>query len=258
MTAFAQGHIAGPIVFDGSMVDLGASGDGVLRQYGVFNEQGLVLVPSHLSYVEASTLPCAAVTAWNALFGGRKLEPGDTVLTQGTGGVSIFAIQFAVAAGAEVVATTSSAEKAERVRGLGVRHVINYREDANWGATAKKLSLNGRGADFILEVGGPNTMAQSVNALAMDGVIAVIGTRGGKGGSDDEKNGGGLASVHNVMGQIRRIMVGNRMLFEQMCRAIEVNGIRPVVDRVFGFGELKEALAFLDGQGHFGKVVVRI
>jgi NADPH:quinone reductase-like Zn-dependent oxidoreductase len=136
--------------------------DGSLRQYGTFNEEGLVHMPSNLNYLEGATLVCAGLTAWNGAYGleSRALKPGDYVLTQGTGGVSIFALQFAKAAGAKVIATTSSKAKAEMLKKLGADHVINYKEDANWGETAKKLTKGGEGVDHILEVGGPTTMKQ--------------------------------------------------------------------------------------------------
>ncbi len=130
--------------------------DGALRQYGVFNENGLVEIPASLSYREGATLPCAALTAWNALYGGdRCLKPGETVVTLGTGGVSLFAVQFAKAGGAQVISTTSGHGKKESIlRSMGVKDVINYKENKEWGKTAKKLSLGGRGADFVLEIGG--------------------------------------------------------------------------------------------------------
>ncbi len=133
---------------------LGALLDGGLREYGIFREEGLVRIPNNLSFREGSTLPCAALTAWNVLYGGEPLRPGDTVLTLGTGGVSLFGVQFARVGGAEVISTTSSDDQAIVLWKLGARHVINYREDGEWGQTAKKLSNGGRGADYVLEIGG--------------------------------------------------------------------------------------------------------
>jgi NADPH:quinone reductase-like Zn-dependent oxidoreductase len=178
-----QSFIAGPITADDNMTSLGGSIDGVLREYAVFNEQGIVLIPSSLSYREAATLPCAALTAWNCLYAAnvKLLKPGDTVLVQGTGGVSIFALQFARAGGAEVIATTSETAKEELLRQLGARHVINYKTNADWGEGAKNMSTSGRGADYVVEIGGPTTMAQSYTTSTINRVITIIGTRGGKG-----------------------------------------------------------------------------
>lgn len=186
LTLFNQGHLGGSL--DGHSVATGVGGvlDGSLRQYGAYDEQGLVHMPSNLDFLQGSTLPCAALTAWNGLYGleSRAMKPGDYVLTQGTGGVSIFAVQFAKAAGAKVIATTSSAAKGEKLKALGADHVINYKEVSNWGEEAKKLTPGGRGVQHILEVGGPNTMAQSLKAISIDGVISIIGFVGGVKGED--------------------------------------------------------------------------
>jgi len=235
------------------LTGLGGPTDGVLRQYAVFNEQGLVPIPPTLSYREAATLPCAALTAWNCLYGGgvKPLTPGETVLVQGTGGVSIFALQFARAGGAEVIATTSDAPKEKMLKNLGARHVLNYKANGNWGQRAKDLSTDGRGADYIVEIGGPTTMAQSCAASAIDGVIAVVGTRGGR--NEDAK------TSHTTLSTVRRIMVGSRLQFEEMLRAIAVNGIKPVIDsRTFKFSEVQEAYQYLEDQKHVGKVVIDV
>lgn len=248
---FFQSLIAGPVSFAHGMTALGGSIDGVLREYGVFNEQGLVAIPNSLSYREAATLPCAALTAWNALYGGGKpLRPGDSVLVQGTGGVSLFALQFATAGGAEVIATTSSTEKEAFVTEMGAHHVINYRTDAKWGQTAKDLSIDGRGADFVIEIGGPTTMAQSYLASTIGGTVAVVGARAGKGEGE---------TSHTILSTTTRILVGNRLQFEEMIRAIVANRIKPVIDsRVFKFEEVKEAYQYLKDQKHLGKVVIDI
>jgi NADPH:quinone reductase-like Zn-dependent oxidoreductase len=157
-TLFNQAHIAGSLDPYSISTGLGGTIDGCLRQYGAFDEEGLVKAPENLNMLEASTLPCAGLTAWNALYGleggGRALKMGDWVLTQGTGGVSIFAVQFAKAAGARVVATTSSKEKGEVLKKLGADHVVNYKDDENWGETAKKFTPGGEGFTHIVEVGG--------------------------------------------------------------------------------------------------------
>ncbi|XXH01925.1 hypothetical protein Hte_008287 [Hypoxylon texense] len=253
VTLFNQGHQYGPV--DVSMMGTGLGGalDGALRQYGVFNETGLVRAPANLSHVEASTLSCAALTSWNALYGLKPLKPGETVLVQGTGGVSIFALQFAKAAGARVIATTSSKEKEETLKKLGADHVINYKEDPNWGETAKKLSANGAGVEHVIEVGGANTLKQSLNAIKFEGVISIIGFLGG---------GNVEASIIECLMHIctaRGVYVGSRALMEDMVAAIEANDIHPVVDKeVFDFEKTKEAYEYMWQQKHFGKLVIKI
>lgn len=154
---------------------LGGVIDGTIRTHAVFSEEGLVEMPENLNYLESATLTCAGLTAWNALYGLKQLMPGDWVLTQGTGGVSLFAVQFAKAAGAKVIATTSSKEKEKILKKLGADVVINYKENPNWGVMAKKATTDGQGVAHVVEVGGPQTMAQSLEAVKIDGVITIIG-----------------------------------------------------------------------------------
>ena len=241
---FNQGHIAGaltpPLLGGGT----GGAIDGVLRQYAVWNEENLVAAPQSLDLKEASTLSCAALTAWNALYGveGRQLRAGQTVLTQGTGGVSIFALQFAKAAGARVISTTSSSEKAKTLKELGTDHVINYKEDKNWGETARKLSPNGYGVDFVVEVGGPETMKQSLISIKREGIITIIGFLAGQPGSEQP----GFLDVllHGCL--VRGVLVGSRIQFEEMNAAIEAANIKPVVDdKVFPFEKLQEAYHYM-------------
>jgi NADPH:quinone reductase-like Zn-dependent oxidoreductase len=213
-------------------------------------------MPSNLNFLEASTLTCAALTAWNALYGleTRALKPGQWVLTQGTGGVSIFALQFAKAAGAKVIATTNSKEKAETLKKLGADHVINYKETPNWGEEAAKLTPGGAGVQHVVEVGGPNTMAQSLKAVGIDGVISIIGFIGGF--SKEQPT--FLDCLSNIC-TVRGILVGSRLQMEDMCAAIEANDIKPVVDgKVFGLSELKEAYQYMWDQKHFGKLTIKI
>ncbi|KAM0251641.1 hypothetical protein ACHAQJ_008101 [Trichoderma viride] len=252
---FYQGYIGGTLALDVALGALGAKNDGVFREYAVFNEEGLVHIPPNLSYEEAATLPCAALTAWSCLYGPRPLQAGDTVVTQGTGGVSVFALQFAVAAGAEVIATTSSAAKAERLKKLGARHVINYKDDVNWGESAKKLSLGQQGAHYVVEIGGAETLQQSSKAAAMGGEVAIVGKRSVQLGAKDIS----AWDPHSVTHGTRRIAVGGRVQFEAMNRAIEVNKIQPVIDdRIFTFEEAKAAYQYLLDNKHFGKVVIKI
>jgi NADPH:quinone reductase-like Zn-dependent oxidoreductase len=163
LTLFNQAHLAGSLDYHSVQTGVGGTIDGALQQYGAYDEQGLVSMPSNLDFLQGSTLTCAGLTAWNGLYGleSRGLKPGDWVLTQGTGGVSMFAVQFAKAAGAKVIATTSSAAKGDKLKALGADHVINYKEVSNWGEEAKKLTPGGRGVQHILEVGGPNTMVSN-------------------------------------------------------------------------------------------------
>jgi NADPH:quinone reductase-like Zn-dependent oxidoreductase len=255
-TTLNQGHIGGsltPVTFQTS---LGGSLDGTLRQYGVFPESGLVLMPETLTFREASTLPCAAVTAWNILYGlpGKSLKPGDTVLTLGTGGVSLFAVQLAIAAGAMVISTTSSAEKAARLKALGARHVINYREDNQWGETAKSLTPRCEGVDFVVEIGGATTLSQSMAAIKIDGLVAIAGSIGS---AIDAAGDPGLLSAWANTCLVRGIAVGSRAQFEEMNQAFVTNGIKPLVENtVFKLDQLKEACQYMWDQKNFGKVVV--
>ncbi|RDL30710.1 alcohol dehydrogenase [Venustampulla echinocandica] len=255
VTLFNQGHLGGSLNPQTSATGLGGVIDGTLRQYGTFNENGLVDMPASLNWQEASTLSCAALTAWNALYGLNKLQPGQTVLTQGTGGVSIFAAQFAIAAGATVISTTSSAEKGELLKKLGVDHVINYNETPDWGAKAKELTPKGEGVDHIVEVGGPTTMEQSLNAIKIDGTITIIGFLGGVQG---EKQPGFLDALVRMC-TVRGVLVGNRVQFEEMNRAIEANKIKPVVDpKVFSLEDAKSAYQYMWDRKHFGKLTIKI
>ncbi|KAI1407309.1 NAD(P)-binding protein [Hypoxylon sp. FL1857] len=253
VTLFNQGHQYGPMDVAASTTGLGGVLDGTLRQYGVFNENGLVRAPENLNCLEATTLTCAALTSWNALYGLRQLKPGETVLVQGTGGVSIFALQFAKAAGARVIATTSSKEKAETLKKLGADHVINYREDPNWGETAKKLTPGGAGVDHIVEVGGAGTIDQSFKAIKFEGIISVIGFLGGA-----KTETSVISTLQNIC-VARGVYVGSKELMEDMIAAIEANNIHPVLDKeVFDFEKAKDAYQYMWEQKHFGKVVIKI
>lgn len=256
LTLFNQGHQAGSLNPSTMASGLGGALDGTLRQHAVFEETGLVSMPSNLNFREGSTLTCAALTAWNALYGleSRSLKPGHTVLTQGTGGVSMFALQFAKAAGATVIATTSSAAKAEKLKELGAHHVINYKEDPNWGETAKKFTAGGEGVDHVVEVGGPVTMKQSLTAIKIDGVISIIGFVGGF--TKDQP--GFIDCLSNIC-TVRGVLVGSKLQFEDMNRAIEATNLKPVVDeKTFKLEELKEAYQYMWDQKHFGKLVVDV
>ena len=238
---------------------LGGLNDGVLRKQVVFNEKGLIKVPDFLNAREASTLPCSALTAWNALFGveGRTLEPGHWVLTQGSGGVSIFALLFAKALGAYVVATTGDKSKEQRLKDLGADMVINYREDPNWGSAAREHieEQGGMGAQHIIEVGGETTMEQSLLAVAPEGLISIIGFLGG--GMGERRTGFWDCFASACL--VRGVLVGSKKQFGDMLAFIEEKGIKPVVDEnVFSFEKAREAYEYLQAQKFFGKVVIEV
>ncbi|KAK2009099.1 zinc-binding dehydrogenase, partial [Colletotrichum eremochloae] len=257
-TLFNQHHQANPITPLAVKSGLGGALDGTLRQYGVFPEHGLVKSPRTLNPIQAATLPCAPLTAWNALYGlqSKALKPGDYVLTQGTGGVSLAAIQFAVAAGAIVIATTSSATKGLQLKELGAHHVINYKDTPNWGEVAKSLTPDAVGVDHIIEVGGPGTLEQSLKAVKLEGVISIIGFLSHRNSPKEQPT--MLDALANIC-TVRGIFVGSKQQFEEMNQAIDANKIKPVVDkRIFGFEEVKEAYQYQWDQQHFGKVVIKI
>ena len=233
-STFAQRWDSGPITADAKASTCGGLNDGVLRKAMIVPDTAIVAAPPSLSIIESSTLPCAALTAWNALVGleGKRLQPDQSVLIQGTGGVSLAAIQFALAIGAKVIATTSSTTKEEKLKAMGVQHVINYREDKNWGESAKKLSPEGLGVHVIVEVGGEATMAQSFKALRLDGVISIIGYLGGRNAERQTS----FRNTFETSSVVRGINVGSRQPFKEMNAFIEEKKIRPVVDdKVFDF-----------------------
>jgi hypothetical protein len=203
-----------------------------------------------LSFEEVSTLPCAAVTAWVALTRRRRVTAGDTVLTQGSGGVSVFALQFAQILGARVIATTSTAEKAERLRALGASEVINYSETPDWDAKARELT-DGLGIDCVVEIGGPGTIAKSLKALAVGGHVSLIGASLSPSGIMLDPL---LLTGRGIT--LGSISVGSRADFEAINRAIALHGLRPVIDKAFSFAEAKAAYRHFEGRGHFGKVVI--
>jgi NADPH:quinone reductase-like Zn-dependent oxidoreductase len=246
---FKQSWIGGEIVPANNRTALGGAIDGVLAETGVFDEQGLVHIPANLSYEEAATLPCAAVTAWSALHEARPVKAGDTVLVLGTGGVAIFAIQFARAAGARVIVTSSSDAKIARAKEIGAAEGVNYVQLPEWDKAVLDLT-GGRGVDLVVETGGGATLEQSVLATRLAGAISLVGVL--TQGSIDPL----LIMRANLT--VRGIGVGSRQDFEAMNRAIVANGIKPVIDKVFGFEEAAEAYRYLEAAGHLGKVVIRI
>jgi NADPH:quinone reductase-like Zn-dependent oxidoreductase len=250
-TLFCQRWQGGEPSWERVRSTLGGPLDGTLAERRVLDQEGVVRVPEHLSDVEAATLPCAALTAWSALVTQGGLAPGDTVLVQGTGGVSIFALQLARLAGARVIVTSSRDDKLERARQLGAWAGINYVATPEWGKAARRLT-GSRGVDHVIEVGGAGTLAESLEAVRIGGTISLIGVLAG-GASQ-------LSIIPIFMKGVRvqGILVGARDGFEAMSRAITEHALRPVVDRVFPFAESREAFAYLESGRHFGKVVVEL
>jgi NADPH:quinone reductase-like Zn-dependent oxidoreductase len=247
---FNQGWLAGdPAAAKPKSTLGGGDMDGVLREYGAFHEDGLVWIPEHLSYEEAATLPCAAVTAWHALVSFGHLKAGESVLTLGTGGVSIFALQIAKAHGARVIATSSSDEKLARAKQLGADETINYKAVPDWEKEVLRLT-GGVGVDHVVEVGGAGTLGKSVSSTRIYGRISLIGVL---------TTGSGLNPVNVLMKSIRiqGVFVGSRQMFEEMNSAITVNRLKPVVDRSFAFEEVPDALRNMESASHFGKIVIR-
>ncbi|MBE9020232.1 NAD(P)-dependent alcohol dehydrogenase [Chroococcidiopsidales cyanobacterium LEGE 13417] len=247
---FFQNWIAGKLTAAKTNSALGGAIDGMLAEYVVLDEDGLVHVPAHLTDAEAAALPCAAVTAWNALFHSGNLKAGETVLVQGTGGVSIFALQFAKIAGARVIATSSSDEKLEKVKQLGASEIINYKQTPKWGKNARELT-DSEGVDLVVEVGGSGTLNESLRAVRIGGQISLIGVLSGGSGE--------ISTVSMLMKSVRvqGIYVGSREMFEAMNQAITLHQIKPIVDRVFPFSEAREALKYMESGSHFGKICIQ-
>jgi len=243
---------AGPLRVEAVATDLGGRMDGVAVEQRVFRADALVKIPDNMSFMEASTLPCAAATAWNAVIENGKVGPGMTVLTQGTGGVSLFALQFAVMAGAEVYATSSSDDKLAKLKELGASHVVNYREDAEWGKTVMKMS-RGRGIDHVVEIGGAATLKQSMRCSSLGGMISMIGVVGGPRAELNVP----IVAMQDMV--IRGANAGSRMALKRMVAAMGHHGVKPVIDdKVFGLSELRDALIYLKSSKHIGKVCIEI
>jgi NADPH:quinone reductase-like Zn-dependent oxidoreductase len=245
-----------PYWIDGSYTreaaaQLGGSLDGMLTEYALLPEEGIAHIPGHLSFEQAATLPCAGVTAWNALTGGRILLAGDTVLTLGSGGVSLFTLQFAKLFGTRVIATTSSEEKAERLKALGADAVINYRTTPDWHVAVRELTA-GQGVDHVVEVGGPGTIVQSIKSTRVSGEVAMVGSLA----ADSSADVGVQRAAWAGLVTLRSIAIGSRAQFLAMNRAIAVNALKPVIDRVFPFEEAKAAYRYYQEAQPFGKVII--
>lgn len=244
---FAQGYLAGEPTREKLKTTLGGPLDGTLTELMRVHEDSVVKVPSALSDVEAACLPCAGVTAWNAVVSQGQLQPGQTLLTLGTGGVSIFALQIAKALGARVIVTSSSDEKLAKARELGADEVVNYRTTPDWAKRVRELT-DGRGVDHVIEVGGGGTLAESIKSVRPAGTVSIIGALAG---AKSELN---VLPVLMQNIRLQGVFVGHRESFEGLCAAVKKNQIRPVVDRSFGFDEARAAFEYMQSGSHFGKV----
>lgn len=247
---FLQRWLDGALDDAKGKVALGGGQQGTLAEQVVLHEDGVISVPAHLSDVEAAALPCAALTAWNALVSSGNLKAGDTVLIQGTGGVSLFALQFARLHGARVIATSSKNDKLARVLKLGAADGINYKDTPEWGDKVRELT-GGVGVDHVVEVGGAGTFGQSLKAVRTAGTISLIGVLSGVG----QMNPLPILMKHV---RVQGIFVGSRAMFEAMNRAIDLAKLKPVVDKTFAFTEAREALKTMESAAHFGKICMQI
>ncbi|MBH8555480.1 NAD(P)-dependent alcohol dehydrogenase [Nostocaceae cyanobacterium CENA357] len=248
---FFQDWIYGSLTKETMKSDLGGSIDGMLAEYVVLNQDGLVKLPDHLSYPEGATLPCAAVTAWHALVTKGNISTGDSVLLLGTGGVSIFALQFAKLNGARVIVTSSSDQKLAQARELGADEIINYKITPDWEKQVYQLT-NRIGVDHVVEVGGAGTLPKSLQAVRIGGRISLIGVLSGKGNEIDP-----MPILFKSLA-MQGIYVGSREMFEAMNQAITQHQIHPIIDKNFAFTEAKEAYFYLKSAAHFGKVVIEM
>lgn len=249
-TLFFQNWTSGPPNLEKLMSALGFPIPGAGAELQVFGQDGVSKVPEFLTDQQVATLPCAGLTAWRGLFEDASLEPGDTVVLQGTGGVSIFGLQFARAAGLRTVITSSSDEKLARAKAMGADHLVNYKTTPAWSGPVREAT-GGRGADFIMEVGGGGTIQESMKAIRIGGHIAIIGVVAGAG---DPFN---PAALIGNSAKLQGLSVGSRDMFEAMCRAIELHKIAPVVDKVFPWTDAKAAFSAMAGGEHFGKIVLQ-
>lgn len=248
---FMQGWLGGGIDADAAATALGGAIDGMLAQRVVLSEQGVVKIPTHLTYEQAATLPCAAVTAWNALVREARVKAGDVVVLQGTGGVSLFALQFAKLHGARCIITSSSDAKLALARELGADETINYRTHPDWDKAVIDLT-GGRGADVVVEVGGAGTLEKSLACTRFGGIVALIGVLTGTAGPIP------TAAILRRHMRVQGIYVGSREMFEEMNRAIEAHALVPHIDRVFDLSQARAAYEHLASGAHSGKVVIRV
>ena len=248
---FRQRWLSGPVRPADTVSDLGGATDGMLAEYVVLDESGLVRFPEHLSYTEAATLPCAAATAWCALFPKSRFQAGETMLTLGTGSVSLFAIQFARAAGGRAIVTSSSGERGERAIALGASSCVDYARNPEWDEEVRALT-GGLGADVVVETGGAATYARSLASAAVSGRVALVGLMTGM---DDP--GGSFSSIFRRDLTVRAVQPGSRLDLEAMLRAIDAASLRPVIDSSVPFDAAPDAYRRLASGDAFGKVVIK-
>jgi len=247
---FFQTWLEGPVTAECRNKPLGGPLDGVLQEHMLLSADGVSKIPDYMSFEEAATLPCAGLTAWRAIAVEAPIGPGDTILVQGTGGVSIFALQFAKAMGARVIATSSSDEKLERAKKLGADHLINYKTEPEWGKKTLEIT-KGRGVDVVVEVGGENTLGKSLEAVRVGGAIVVIGVLGGF------TNNIVIPVLFSKNARMIGISVGSREQFDGMAKAMDGWKLKPVVDKVFPVAQVQDALKLMQAGGHFGKICLK-
>lgn len=252
VASFMSGWIEGDLTPAKQATSLGGGNvNGMLSEYVVLPAEAVLHIPKHLTFEEAATLPCAGVTAWYALFEGANVRPGTTVLLLGTGGVSMFALQFAKMAGARVIITSSSDEKLERARKLGADEIINYKKTPNWAEKVLELT-GGRGADHAVDVGGPETLNHTLSAVRYAGSISLMGVLTGFSDKVD------TVKILSKNIRIQGTYVGSVAMFERMNAAIEQNKMKPIIDSTFHFAQALDAYKHLESASHFGKIVIRV
>lgn len=247
MPIYCQGWYSGDIEDRGQCYQLGGDVDGLAREYAVFDEEDLLLIPESLSLEEAATLPCAAVTAWHALVYNGRIKPGDTVLVLGSGGVSLFALQIARMSGARVIATSSDDGKLERLLGLGASDGVNYRHNPDWSSRVRDLT-GGLGVDHVVEVGGADTFSHSLRSTRDGGRVHLVGNLAGNLDAIAEQDLRGIKT--------KRVGVGSRDMTRDLLRALDLHDVRPIIDRVFPFEQLPDALRYMETGQHFGKIIL--
>lgn len=250
-TCFFQDWDGGPADARRLSSALAAKIDGVACEYRALPTRGVMHVPAHLSWLEAATLPCAALTAWNAVLGATAIGPGETVVTQGTGGVSMFAAQFGAIAGARVISTSSSEAKLARLAAIGASDLIDYKTEPEWGKRVRQLT-SGEGADLVVEIGGADTLKQSMLAVRAGGTLALIGVVSGR---KAELN---LGPVVTSFMRLQGITVGSRDQYAAMMRAVDRHKLKPVLDRTFPLADIRQSLEYLLSGRHVGKVCIEI
>jgi NADPH:quinone reductase-like Zn-dependent oxidoreductase len=248
---FFPAWLEGELTAEGAASGLGGDVDGLLREFAVIKADALLPIPAHLNFEQAAALPCAAVTAWNGLFVSGSLQPGQTLLLQGTGGVSVFGLQFGAIAGANIIILSSSDAKLDRARKMGAHHAINYRDTPEWEKRVREIT-EGRGVDLTLEVGGIGTLPRTLKAAAYAGNVSLIGVLSGITGEIQ------LGQILHKALSVRGIYVGSRAMFAAMNETIAQHRLEPVIDRVFPFDQAVDAFRHFESAQHFGKMIIQL